>query len=154
MRFQVFSFASKKVKCFSSEKKILMSLLSVLFHLQNQVSVFGNFNFYPRYLGKHSLCLSNQPHFLTNSDKSFLSPVQKTRLCRRNAVEDNNAKISIFPNILCTFLLFKASAFLRIFFPRNLLFRQTSVVLSSKRLKRSNKRTHIPLFINQFVSLI
>ena len=152
MRFQVFSFASKKVQCFSSEKKILMSLLSVLFHLQN--SVFGNFNFYPRYLGKHSLCLSNQPHFLTNSDKSFLSPAQKTRLCRQNAVEDNNAKISIFPNILCTFSLFKASAFLQIFFPRNLPFRQTSVVLNSKRLKRSNKRTHIPLFINQFVSLI
>ena len=40
MRFQVFSFASKKVQGFSSDKKILMSLLSVLFHLQNRASVF------------------------------------------------------------------------------------------------------------------
>ena len=40
MRFQAFSFASKKVQGFSSDRKILMSLLSVLFHLQNRVSVF------------------------------------------------------------------------------------------------------------------
>ena len=40
MHFQVFSFASKKVQGFSSDRKILMSLLSVLFHLQNRVSVF------------------------------------------------------------------------------------------------------------------
>ena len=40
MHFQVFSFASKKVQEFSSDRKILMSLLSVLFHLQNHVSVF------------------------------------------------------------------------------------------------------------------
>ena len=40
MRFQVFSFASKKTQGFSSDKKILLSLLSVLFHLQNRVSVF------------------------------------------------------------------------------------------------------------------
>ena len=39
-RFQVFSFASKKVQGFSSDRKILMSLLSVLFHLQNLVSFF------------------------------------------------------------------------------------------------------------------
>ena len=54
-------------------------------------------------------------------------------------------------------LLFKASAFLQISFPRNLLFRQvlkTSVFLNSKCLKIPNKRTHIPLFVNQFVSLI
>ena len=57
----------------------------------------------------------------------------------------------------CTFLLFKASAFLQIFLPRNLLFRQvlrTPVFLNSKCVKTSNKRTHIHLFINQFVSLI
>ena len=56
-----------------------------------------------------------------------------------------------------TYLLFKASAFLQIFFPRNLPLRQvlrTTVVLNSKCLKTSNKRTDIPLFINQFVSLI
>ena len=40
MHIQVFSFASKKVQGFSSERKILVSLLSVLFHLRNRVSVF------------------------------------------------------------------------------------------------------------------
>ena len=40
MRFQVFPFASKKVQGFSNGMKILMLLLSVLFHLQNHVSVF------------------------------------------------------------------------------------------------------------------
>ena len=40
MRFPVVTFASKKVQKFSSDKKILMLLLSVLFHLQNRVSVF------------------------------------------------------------------------------------------------------------------
>ena len=45
-----------------------------------------------------------------------------TRFCRRKTAEDNNTKISVFPNISCTFLLFKVSAFLQVFFPRNLLF--------------------------------
>ena len=36
MRFLVFSFASKNVQGFSSDRDILMSLFSVLFHLQNQ----------------------------------------------------------------------------------------------------------------------
>ena len=40
MRFQVFSFASKKVQGFSSDRKILMSLLSVLFHVQNVSQCF------------------------------------------------------------------------------------------------------------------
>ena len=74
MRFQVFSFTSKKVQGFSSDRKILMSLLSVLFPLQNRVFIFWNFSFYSRYLGKRSLCPWNQPHFLDNSDKNFLSP--------------------------------------------------------------------------------
>ena len=39
MRFQVFSFASKKVQGFSNDSKILTSLLSVLFHLQNCLSI-------------------------------------------------------------------------------------------------------------------
>ena len=63
---------------------------------------------------------------------------------------DNNAKVNAFPNISCTFLLFKASAFLQIFLPRNLLFRQvlrTAFLLNSKCLKTSNKITHIPLLI-------
>ena len=45
MRFQVFSFASKKVQGFSSGRKILMSLLSVLFHLQKDVLLFWNLIF-------------------------------------------------------------------------------------------------------------
>ena len=40
LRFQVFSLASKKVQRSSSDRKILMSLLSMLFHLQNPVSIF------------------------------------------------------------------------------------------------------------------
>ena len=55
MRFQVLSFASKKVQGFSSDRKILMSLLSELFNLQNRVSeilifsqdVWGNFHYVP-----------------------------------------------------------------------------------------------------------
>ena len=128
MRFQVFSFASKKVQGFSSDRKILMSLLSVLFHLQNRVSVFWNFNFQPRYLGKRSLCPWNQPHFRGNSVKAFYLPSKtnqkksETRFCRRMTAEDDNAKKNVSPNIPCTFLLFKASSFLQIFFPRKSKF--------------------------------
>ena len=124
MRFQVFRFASKSVQGFSSDRKMLMLLLSVLFHLPNRVSVFWNFS--PRYLEKSSLYPWNPPHFLRNSDKSLLS-------------------------------LLKASAFLQIFFPKNLLFRQVlraSVFLNSKCLKASNNGTHVPSFINEFVALI
>ena len=78
-----------------------------------------------------------------NPDKSLLPPEQnklmesETKFCRRKTAEDNNAKINVFPNIPCTFLLFKTSAFLQIFFPRNLLFRQvlrTTVFLNGKCL--------------------
>ena len=57
---------------------------------------------------------------------------------------------------LVPFCSSKLVHFFQIFFPRNLLFRQvlrTSVFLNSKCLKTSNKRTHIHLFISQFVSL-
>ena len=73
-----------------------------------------------------------------------------TRFCRRKTAEDNNTKINDFPNIPCTCLLFKASVFLQIFFPRNLLFRQvlrTSVFLNSKCLKIPKKKEHIFLHI-------
>ena len=40
MRFQVFHFASKNVQWVSSDRKILMSLLSVLFYLQNVSQFF------------------------------------------------------------------------------------------------------------------
>ena len=153
IRFQAFSFASKKVQGFPSDRKILMSWLSVLFHLKNLVSVFWNFNVYPRYLGKRSLCPWHQPHFQRNSDKSFISRAKQIkrnlrRFCRRKTAEDN-AKIHVSPNIPCTFLLFEASAFLQIFFPRNLLFRQvlrTSVFLNSKCLTF--------LYFNLFISLL
>ena len=80
--------------------------------------------------------------------------------CRRKTAENNNAKINVSPNIPYTILLFKACAFLQIFFPRNLLsnkFGKRQLFSSSKCLKTSNKRTHIPLYclyINQIVSLI
>ena len=45
MHFQVFPLGSKKVQGFYSEREIFVSLLLVLFHLQNFVSVFGNLNF-------------------------------------------------------------------------------------------------------------
>ena len=81
----------------------------------------------------------------------------EAQFSRRKTAEDNNAEINVFLNIPCDFLLLKATAFLQIFFPRSLLFRQvlrTSVFLNGKCLKTSNKRTHIPLFIDQFISLI
>ena len=56
--------------------------------------------------------------------------------------------------MLCTFLLFKASAFLQIFFPRKFTFPTSFENVSFSQLKLSNKRTKIPLLINQFVSLI
>ena len=128
-----------------------MSLLSLPFHLQNLVSVFWNFNFYPIYLGKRSLCPWNQLHFLRNSDKSLLSPEQSklkeiwgTTLYMKTA-EDNNAKINVSPNIPCTFLLFKANAFIQIFSPRNLLCQQVfrmSTFFNSKCL----------IFLDLFIS--
>ena len=38
--FQVFYFASEKVERFYSDSKILMALLSLLFHLQNVSQLF------------------------------------------------------------------------------------------------------------------
>ena len=58
----------------------------------------------------------------------------ETRFCRRKTAEDSNAKINIFPNMPCTFSLFKASAVLQSFFPKKLLFQQvlrTSVFVNS-----------------------
>ena len=107
---------------------------------QNRVSTFGNFNFYPRYFGKLSLCPWNQTYFLIKvfylSTKTNLQK-SETRFCRPKTAEDNNTKINVFSNIPCTFLLFKTTAFLQIFFPRSLLFRQVlrmSVFLNNKCL--------------------
>ena len=48
--------------------------------------------------------------------------------------EDDNARINVSSNIPLTFLFFKASAFLHIFFPRKSKVLRTSVFLSSKCL--------------------
>ena len=131
--------ASKKVQGFSNGRKILMLFLSVLFHLQNLVSVFGILIFSQDIWGN----IHYVPKINLISDKSLLSPEQnklkksETRFYRRNTAEDNNAKINVSLNIPQTFLLFKAIVFLQIFIPRNLIFRQvlrTSIFLSSKCL--------------------
>ena len=43
-------------------------------------------------------------------------PLKKseTRFCRRKTAKEDNVKINVSPSIPCTFLLFKASAFLQI----------------------------------------
>ena len=117
-----------KVQGFSSDKKILMSLWSLLAHLQNGVSVFWNSNFESMLLGKRKSCPWNQLHFLRKSDKRLLSPKQQkkkseTRFCRRKIAKDDNVKINVSKNITCTFLLFKASVFLQIFFLRKPSFK-------------------------------
>ena len=40
----------------------------------------------------------------------------EARFCRQKTAENGNAKINVSPNIPCTFLLFKGSALLQIFF--------------------------------------
>ena len=137
---------SKKVPGFSSNRKLLMSLLSMLFHLQNCVSVFLNFNFYSRYLEKRSLCPWNQLHFLRKSDKSLLSPEQnklkksETRFCRRKTA---NAKIKVSLIYLVFFSTSELVAFLQ--FPRNLLFWQ---VLRMSVFFNSKRSTFLYLFIS------
>ena len=92
---------------------------SLLFHLQNSFSVFWNFNVELPFLGKRSSCPWNQPHLLWNLIKSFYFPREKTKRNSRNdfrrTAEDDDAKINVSLNIHCTFLLFKASAFLQFF---------------------------------------
>ena len=106
-------------------------------------------------------CSSKLPS-KTNYNKSG------TLFCSQKTAEDNSTKINVSPNIPCTFLLSKSSAFLQIFFPRNLLFQQvlrTSAFLNGKcltflylltylfdywrtySLKTSNKRTQVPFLI-------
>ena len=113
MRFQVFSFASKKVQGSSSNRKVLMSLLSVLFHLQNIVSflkfqflakIFGE-TFSIRYVPEINL-ISKAPlikAFYLSSKTNFSK--SETQLCRRKTAEDNNAKVNFSPNIRSSKLL-------------------------------------------------
>ena len=144
-RFRVFSLAKKKVEGFSSDRKIFISLLSVLFHLQNRFSQFFKILTFSQDIWENVHCPWNQPDFLRNSDKSPLSLKQNKLKEIRDTVF--NAKINVSPNMPCSFLLFKVSGFLHICFPRNLLFRQvlrTSVFLNSKCLT----------FLYQFISLL
>ena len=124
MSFQAFSFASKKVQGFSSDRKILMSMSSVLFHLQNCVTVFEILIFsqdiwgdvhYVREINLISLGTLLKAFYLPNKTTWKKS---ETRFCRRKTPENNNAKINIFQHLPCTFLLLKPSAFRQIFFPR------------------------------------
>ena len=87
----------------------------MLFHIQKRESFFWNFILEPRFLGKLTSCPWNQPHFLIKFDKS------QTRSCRRKTAEDDNVKINFSAIITCTFLLFKANPFLRIFYPKSFI---------------------------------
>ena len=42
--------------------------------------------------------------------------------CRQKTAEDDNAKINVSLNILCTYMLFKPSAFLQILFQKKSKF--------------------------------
>ena len=128
-----------------------MSLLSVLFHLQNFVSVFEILIFSQDIWKSVHYVLEINVISYGTLKKAFYLPsktIQKkfeTRFWRWKATKDNNAKIKVFPNM--PFCCSKLVHFFKI-------SRRTSVFLNSKCLKTSNKRTHIPLFINLFVSLI
>ena len=54
------------------------------------------------------------------------SSSSKTWSCRRNTVEDDNPKINLPPNMPCTFLFFKDSAFFNISFRENQSFGNVS----------------------------
>ena len=56
--------------------------------------------------------------------KTFISRAKQFKSNLRHAFvdKDDNAKVNVPPDIPCTFLLFKASAFLQIFFPRKSKF--------------------------------
>ena len=69
MRFQVFSFASKTVQGFSSDRKILMLLLSVLFYLLNSCVFFEILVF--------SQDIWGNVHYVAEN-KSVLSPKQNS----------------------------------------------------------------------------
>ena len=82
--------------------------------------------------------------------KAFISRAEQTKRNLRHGFLDEGQlktimKINVSPNMPCTFLLFKASAFLQSFFPSNLLSGQvlkTSFFLNSKYL------TFLYLFIS------
>ena len=120
-----------------------MLLLSVLFNLQNCVSVFWILIFTQDIWGNVHYVPWGWSFSKKLWKKSFISQAKQIKgnlrytFVDKRELEDNNAKISISPNITWTLLLFKASAFLQIFFPRSLLSWQvlrTSVFVGSKCL--------------------
>ena len=66
------------------------------------------------------------------SKGTIMSPKQNNlkeiwdMVCRRKAAEGDNANINVPPNITCTLLPFKVSAFLQVFFPRKSKFESVS----------------------------
>ena len=82
------SLASKKILVFSSERKVLVSLLSILFHLQNPVSVFGKFNYYTRHMRKPKkfealFCRQKTAEEFTFPTKSVKTSKRQFRLKRQ-----------------------------------------------------------------------
>ena len=67
IHLHVFFFKSKKLQGFSSDRKILMSLLSALFHVQNRVLVF-EISILAKIFGEMFIMSLKSPHFLRNSD--------------------------------------------------------------------------------------
>ena len=104
MKFSIEYFFSKcdqiwsKLQIWSHllKKSLMKNLIFyAMFYLQNRVSVFWNFNFYPRYLGKRSLC---------------------PRFCRQRTAEDNKPKINVSRIYLVTFCSSKLVHFFKFSF--------------------------------------
>ena len=92
--------------------------------------------------------------FLRNSDKSLLyrgktnEKNSETQFCKRETTQDDNAKINVYPNIPCTFLLFKASAFPQIFFPKKMKIEVLGTLVSLKgTLMQIRKSPYMFLFM-------
>ena len=105
-----------------------MSLLSVLFDQQNpspffeilicSQDIWGNAHYVPE-INLISEGNPTKPIYIPSKTNLKTSG---TTFYKRKTAEGNNAKINVSPNTPCSFFLFKAGAFLQIFFPRNLLF--------------------------------
>ena len=99
MRFQVFTFASKKVQGFSSDRKILISLLSVFLSQFSEILIFnqdvwGNVHYVPAINLISYRTLIKVLYFpsKTNQNKS------ETWFCGQKTTEDNKAKINVSPD--------------------------------------------------------
>ena len=119
MHFQVFSLVSEKVQGFSSDRNMVMSGIRCCYQCSftyRTVSQFFEILIFSQEFGETlimSLKWTSFPMeqiFQTNFKKS------EKRFCRWKTAKNNNAKTNVSSNIPCTFLLFKVSAFLQIFF--------------------------------------